>query len=195
MFLLLLLFSCMNYLLLCNKLSQNIIAKTINIQCHTVAVTQETGEPLSWVPLAQCLLWSCSPPVGQGCSYLKTGLGRRICFQDHSHGCHSFRSHGFWAAGHCSWSPCVDTSSRRLAVWQLASPRVSEPREGEGKNKQGRMLQEAATGFLLPNLRRVIPLLLSYPVHYMRVCKCSLSSRGGIAEGQGHGRWGSFGVI
>lgn len=45
----------MNYLLLCNKLSQNIIAKTINIQCHTVSVTQETGEPLSWVPLAQCL--------------------------------------------------------------------------------------------------------------------------------------------
>lgn len=137
MFLLLLLLSCMNYLLLCNKLSQNIIAKTINIQCDTVSMTQETGEPLSWVPLAQCLLWSCTPPVGQGCSYLKIGLGRRICFQDHSRGCHSFRSHGLWTAGHCSWSPCVDTSSRWLAAWQLASPRVSDPREGEGKRSKG----------------------------------------------------------
>ena len=88
MFLLLLLLSCMNYLLLCNKLSQNIIAKTINIQCYTVSVSQETGGPLSWLPPAQCFSLSCSPPVGQSCSYLETRLGRRICFQDHSRGCH-----------------------------------------------------------------------------------------------------------
>lgn len=34
-----------------------------------------------------------------------SGLGRRICSQDHSRGCHSFRSHGLWAAGHLVWTP------------------------------------------------------------------------------------------
>ena len=174
MFLLLLLLSCMNYLLLCNKLSQNIIAKTINIQCYTVSVSQGTGEPLSWLPPAQCLSWSCSPLVGQGCSYLKTGLAEGSASKITHVVVTGFRSHELWTAGHCSWSPCVDTSITWLAVWQLTSPRVSDLREGEGKSKQERTLRVEATVFVLPNLGSVIPLLLSHPIHYMRVCKCSL---------------------
>ena len=116
----------------------------------------------------------CSPLVGQGCSYLKTGLAEGSASKITHVAVTGFRSHGLWTAGHCSWSPCVDTSITWLAVWQLTSPRVSDLQEGEGKSKQERTLQVEATVFVLPNLGSVTPLLLSHPIHYMRVCKCCL---------------------
>lgn len=85
------------------------------------------------------LLVKLQPTCGSGLQ-LPVGLGRRICFQGHSAGCHRLKSHGLWTVGHCSWSPGVDTSIMWLAVWRLASPRVSDLREERARAKQ-RMLR------------------------------------------------------
>lgn len=139
------------------------------------------------------LLVKLQPTCGSGLQ-LPVGLGRRICFQGHSAGCHRLKSHVGWTVGHCSWSPGVDTSIMWLAVWRLASPEwVICERERARASKRENAPGGSHSPFAAWSLK-VIPLLLSYPIYYMRVPKCLLPVfMGRHIGGQGHGRWGHLG--